>query len=74
MKLEQTVSTIIAKANEVIRVYYNSKEESTAQQAVQDMILFLQPLNILRNAMDEQGMNTKEISEVIMKMELIAVQ
>lgn len=74
MSLDQTVSTIIAKANEVIRVYYNSKEENTAQQAVQDMILFLQPLNVLRDAMDEQGMNTKEISEVIMKMELIAIQ
>lgn len=74
MELKRTVSKIIAKANEVIRVYYNSKEENTAQQAVQDMILFLQPLNVLRDAMDEQGMNTKEISEVIMKMELIAIQ
>lgn len=74
MKLEQTVSTIIAKANEVIRVYYDAKKEDTTQQAVRDMILFLGPLKVLRDAMEEEGMNTKEISEVIMKMELIAIQ
>lgn len=74
MKLDQTVSTVIAKANDVIRMYYEAKDKETIQQAVQDMILFLQPLIVLRDAMEEQGMNTKEISEVIMKMDLIAIQ
>lgn len=74
MNTNQTVSKILEKSNDVIKTYYNSKEKRTANKAMQDMLILLHPLTMLRESMERSGENTKEISEVIMKMELISIQ